>query len=508
NDGGGGTLSDHFKNLVIEYTTTNASTPLPERTWTRVTGLANGFNGTELLVASAVNSDGTVTRDSHNSANSGWASLTFNSVNATGIRIGFNNTTSQTFFNHYKVHEFEAYGSGGGGGTASSSIEVPQRIVDFGVVAVGETADRTINIRNSGAATRNVTGITIDDAQFTRIQPGVPFAIGAGSFQNLQIRFTPRAGGPQNALLTITTDDPARPVVTVIVTGVGRATQQPALGFEPPSLSFLASEAGQTKTVRATNVSSVPLLIVDITSSNPSFVVSLNTISTGGTNAVNVPVRFLPTGPGTHRGTISIVTDPPAPTAQFTVTGEGPPVASSPVRVTITDIAGWPNGRLSNNLPANAIDGSTASFTWTTESFNSVNPSYLGIGFAASTGVNRIRLFKDNDAGGPGLIAKNLVIEYSTSPVSTPLSSRTWTPVTGLTNGFQGAENMVASGVNANGTVLTDNHNSAVHGWASLTFNAVNATAIRIGFSNASPISVNHYRVYEFEAYGPAATQR
>ncbi|MDX1981621.1 MAG: choice-of-anchor D domain-containing protein, partial [Bryobacteraceae bacterium] len=47
NDGGGGTLSDHFKNLVIEYTTTNASTPLPERTWTRVTGLANGFNGTE-----------------------------------------------------------------------------------------------------------------------------------------------------------------------------------------------------------------------------------------------------------------------------------------------------------------------------------------------------------------------------------------------------------------------------------------------------------------------------
>lgn len=378
---------------------------------------------------------------------------------------------------------------------------MPQRIVDFGIVAVGTTADRGILIRNTGAATRNVTAVAIDDAQFARIEPNVPFAVGAGSSQNLLIRFTPRAAGPQNALVTITTDDPARPSVTAVVTGVGRTTQQPALGFEPPSLSFLASEAGQTKTVRATNLSSVPLLVVDVTSSNPSFVVSLNSITTSGTASLNVPVRFSPTGPGTHRGTITLVTDPPAPTAQFTVTGEGPAAAAG--RATITNIAGWPNGRVSNNLPANAIDGSTATFTWTTEAFNSVNPSFLGIGFATSTAVNRIRLFKDNNAGGPGLIAKNLVIEYSTNPVSTPLSARTWTGVTGLTNGFQSAENMVASGVTANGTVLADNHDSAVHGWASLAFDVVNATAIRIGFSNATPISVNHYRVYEIEAYGP-----
>jgi hypothetical protein len=37
----------------------------------------------------------------------GWASLTFSTVAATGVRICF--TTTTCTYNHYKVHEFEAY---------------------------------------------------------------------------------------------------------------------------------------------------------------------------------------------------------------------------------------------------------------------------------------------------------------------------------------------------------------------------------------------------------------
>ena len=93
-------------------------------------------------------------------------------------------------------------------------------------------------------------------------------------------------------------------------------------------------------------------------------------------------------------------------------------------------------------------------------------------------------------------------IEYTTSLPSVPLASRTWTAVTGLTNGLQGAELLNATAVNSNGSVTADNHNSAVSGFASLTFNAVNVTGIRIGFSVNTAIPQNHYRVYEFEAYG------
>ena len=177
-----------------------------------------------------------------------------------------------------------------------------------------------------------------------------------------------------------------------------------------------------------------------------------------------------------------------------------PPAASTRITGGIT-VAGWPNGRTSNNLPANAIDGNTATFTWTTESFASAAPSYLGLGFAAPAAVNRIRLFKDNDSGGAGPVSKNLVIEYTTDAPSTPLASRTWRRVTGLVNGFQGSELMFAAGVASNGTVAADNHIGAANGWASLTFDAVSATGVRVGFSNTTTLGQNHYRVYEFEVY-------
>jgi hypothetical protein len=158
---------------------------------------------------------------------------------------------------------------------------------------------------------------------------------------------------------------------------------------------------------------------------------------------------------------------------------------------------------VSNQLPPLAIDGSTSTFTWTTESFANANPSYFAVSLGASASISRLRIFKDNDAGGPGLIAKNLTIEYTTSDPSVPLASRVWQTVSGLANGYQGAELLTATAVNANGTVTADNHNSLVSGWASLTFTPVNATGIRIGFSNVTPLCCNHYRVYEFQLYGP-----
>jgi len=183
-------------------------------------------------------------------------------------------------------------------------------------------------------------------------------------------------------------------------------------------------------------------------------------------------------------------------------TGGGVSPGGTPARIIPNVAAAWPNGRTADSVPASAIDGSLTTFTWTTGSSNNVNPSYLGLGFASAATINRIRLYKDNDSGGSGPVAKNLSIEYTTDSPSIPLSQRNWILVTGLANGFQGAELMVAASVSATGAVSGDNHNSALSGWASLTFNPVNATGVRIGFSNATALSINHYRVYEFEVYG------
>jgi hypothetical protein len=179
----------------------------------------------------------------------------------------------------------------------------------------------------------------------------------------------------------------------------------------------------------------------------------------------------------------------------------GPAIADL---VPLTSVKGWPNGRVSNDTPPNAIDGNTNTYTWTTESTNAINPSFLGVGFDSSH-VNRIRLWKVPDSGfGFTPNIKNLAIQYTNSNPATPLDLRVWQNVTGLANGFQGNELLDATAVNANGTVTGDVHNSpAGDGWASLMFDVVRATGMRIAFTVPSGQPINHYRVGEFQVHIP-----
>ena len=181
--------------------------------------------------------------------------------------------------------------------------------------------------------------------------------------------------------------------------------------------------------------------------------------------------------------------------------------AAAAAQIPATSVEAFPNGRTAPNgdLPANAIDGNTATFTWTTQTNTTDSPAYLAIGFPASQ-VNRLRIFKTNESGGgTGTGVKNLVIQYTTG--SGPLSSRSWSNVPNLRNGVNGAEPLTATAVNGDGTVLGDNHTGS---FASLTFDAVQATGLRIGFANittagscsANPNGpCNHYRVAELQAH-------
>jgi hypothetical protein len=172
--------------------------------------------------------------------------------------------------------------------------------------------------------------------------------------------------------------------------------------------------------------------------------------------------------------------------------------------VVLTSVKGWPNERpfFQGDTPPNAIDGNINTYTWTTASGNSANPSYLGVGFNSEI-VDRIRLWKVPDSGfGFTPNIKDLVIQFTNDSVGTPLDLRVWQTVSGLTNGYFGIELMNATSVNANGSVTGDVHNSPNgDGWASLSFDKVHATAMRIAFTVPSGQPINHYRVGEFQVY-------
>jgi hypothetical protein len=177
--------------------------------------------------------------------------------------------------------------------------------------------------------------------------------------------------------------------------------------------------------------------------------------------------------------------------------------------VVLTSVEGWPNGRpfFQGDPPPNAVDGNINSYTWTTAQGNFASPAYLGVGFA-TTPVNRIRLWKTPESGyTPDENIKDLVIQYTNDNSAIPLDLRSWQNVFGLTSGYLATELFNAASVNLNGTVTGDVHDSPgvtgpANGWGSLSFSPVQATGIRIGFSNnnGNPF-YTHYRVGEFEVY-------
>jgi len=61
---------------------------------------------------------------------------------------------------------------------------------------------------------------------------------GAGSDQTLHLQFAPIAPGPQRATLTITSNDPGQPSVTIALTGVGFSAPVPNIDVPTAGLDF------------------------------------------------------------------------------------------------------------------------------------------------------------------------------------------------------------------------------------------------------------------------------
>ena len=178
------------------------------------------------------------------------------------------------------------------------------------------------------------------------------------------------------------------------------------------------------------------------------------------------------------------------------------PATLSVTQIPVTSSIGVPD----RGDTSYAFDGDINTNTYTTPSGNTQDPSYLEFGFDSSE-VDRIRLWKD-DYCGPS----NLTIQYTTD-TDPYLPNRSWQNVTGLQNGFQGAEYLrtfdsgsgrVPATVDPSGTVTADDHYSEDpinDGWASLVFDPVNATGMRIAFSHSGCGGPIHYHVFELQVY-------
>lgn len=128
-------------------------------------------------------------------------------------------------------------GCSGGGSTPSTpttpstpSVPVtPTRIIalsgdlSFGTVAVGQTADRTLTIQNTGNSTLTVTGMTGPSAYTASWTSGT---IAAGASQSVTVRFAPVAPVSYSGTVTVSGDYTAGTnTISISGTGSGPRTQ-------------------------------------------------------------------------------------------------------------------------------------------------------------------------------------------------------------------------------------------------------------------------------------------
>ena len=215
-------------------------------------------------------------------------------------------------------------------GEAPNIDVVPASPAHFGSVNVGfSSSPTTFRITNLGNIPLVVMAITANNPEFVinnNFCSGDP--IEPAKSCTLDVVFTPLSFGQSNATLTISTNDPDMPLFSIDLKGVGQASN---IAIDPSSpVAFNSVNVGSSSDpipFTVNNTGNIDLVMGAINSSNPEFVVSMDTCS-GRAIAPGavcmLEVVFTPSGNGTRTATLSIPSnDPDSTNVTLALTGTG-----------------------------------------------------------------------------------------------------------------------------------------------------------------------------------------
>lgn len=206
-------------------------------------------------------------------------------------------------------------------------ISLSRTSIPFGNQNVGVASGaQTVIVTNTGTAALTVASATLSGTNAANFAvtngcvAAIPPAPGPGNTCTVSVRFTPSSNGAKSATLTIASDDPTRPTVTVALTGTGVS---PVISMTPTGtlaapITMSTGAGGNTSTtINVTNTGTAPLSLVGApalqfvnqTMSNPALAVgapnplkftathNCNNIAAGG--KCKITVTFTP-GAGTR----------------------------------------------------------------------------------------------------------------------------------------------------------------------------------------------------------------
>jgi len=242
-------------------------------------------------------------------------------------------------------------------------ISVSTTTINFGSVALGTTANQTLNVSNGGNTTLfGANGIAslsysmASSAGFTA--PAGSFSDAAGGGANAHtITMNTSTVGTKTGTITITSNSPDEPTRVISLTGTVVAANLPPV-----------ANAGPDQTVNDTNNSgNEPVTLNGASSSDPDGTITnyrwsqgATTLATGASSTANVTLPV-----GTQTITLT-VTDNGGLTATDTVVIKvnQPPTVNAGSDVTVTDVDNSGSEIVALSGSASDLDGTISSLTW------------------------------------------------------------------------------------------------------------------------------------------------
>ena len=211
--------------------------------------------------------------------------------------------------------------------TPGAQISLSSSAVQFGTVSIGSTGNANLAISNTGGTDLSISVISITGPEFGLTGISTPKTISAGQSVPVALAFKPTAAGALSGSLTITSNDPTNPTMTVSLNGTGSTAAVGQLQDVPSSLSFGSVSVGSsgTKQITLSNTGNAAVQITSIAAAGTGF--SVNgltvpyTLNPSATATLNV--IFAPTTGGSVSGNITVISDANGSPLKIPVSGTG-----------------------------------------------------------------------------------------------------------------------------------------------------------------------------------------
>ncbi len=214
--------------------------------------------------------------------------------------------------------------SGTGRDPYPQNISVSQTQVLFDSVALNQSSNRYIWVKNTGERTLNVQQITTSDSSF--LPNANTFQLQAGETRYMVIIFTPKERKTYQATLRIQSDDPDNPNQNITMVGYGRLLRNQNIVLSTNSLSFGAFPVKQQQALGLTisNTGEKELTVSNIFTRTAHFAVNSSGFVVGPQSYQTIYVSFTPQEVRNYSDTLTIVNDDPeTPNVKVLLQGAG-----------------------------------------------------------------------------------------------------------------------------------------------------------------------------------------